>query len=117
MPLRVRTGVAFAVLFTVAMGLHFVLTDRGLEEHYPDRFTSRHRVGLAAALVIGFLLGWAAAPSHTVVVSLLVALLGGAVLLNVFKEELPDERSSLFGWFVGGVALYGGLLAAITAVG
>lgn len=38
MALRLRTGIAFAVLFTIAMGLHFVLTDRGLEEHYPRRF-------------------------------------------------------------------------------
>jgi hypothetical protein len=38
MALRLRTGVAFAVLFTVAMGLHFVLTDRSLEEHHPRRF-------------------------------------------------------------------------------
>lgn len=32
MALRLRTGIAFALLFTVAMGLHFVLTDRGLQE-------------------------------------------------------------------------------------
>jgi hypothetical protein len=28
MVLRLRTGIAFALLFTVAMGLHFVRTDR-----------------------------------------------------------------------------------------
>lgn len=38
MALRLRTGVVFAGLFAAAMALHFVLTDRGLEEHYGDRF-------------------------------------------------------------------------------
>ena len=36
MALRLRTGIAFAVLFTVAMGLHFVLTDRSLGGALPE---------------------------------------------------------------------------------
>lgn len=116
MALRLRTGVAFAVLFTVAMGLHFVLTDRGLEEHYPRRFARSGRVLLAAAL----LLGWAAAalfaPSSTLLVALLTALLGGSILLNVFKEEIPSNRRSSFPWFLTGLVLYAGLLAVVTAL-
>lgn len=53
MPLRLRTGVAFALLFAVAMALHFVLTDRGLEEHYPRQFGTRSRLLLALALLGG----------------------------------------------------------------
>jgi hypothetical protein len=53
---RLRTGIAFAVLFTVAMGLHFVLRDRGLEEHYPQRFRRSGRALLAGALLVGWLL-------------------------------------------------------------
>lgn len=93
MPLRLRTGVAFALLFTVPMALHFVLTDRGLEEHYPRQFGTRSRLLLALAL----LGGWAAAlfaPSSTLLVALLTALLAGSILLNVFKEELPSNRRS-----------------------
>jgi hypothetical protein len=51
MPLRLRTGVLLALLFTVAIGLHVVLTDRGLAQHYPRRFGARRRLALAAALV------------------------------------------------------------------
>ncbi len=54
MALRLRTGVDFALLFTAAMGLHFVLTDRGLQEHYPRRFDLRGRLALAAALLAGW---------------------------------------------------------------
>lgn len=114
--LRVRVGLAFAVLFAVAMALHFVLTDRGLQEHYGRRFTRTGRFVLAGALVAGWALSAAFAPTSTVVVTLLTALLAGSVLLNVFKEELPSAARSRFAWFLAGTAAYGGLLAVITAV-
>ncbi len=117
MALRLRTGVGFAVLFAIAMGLHFVLTDRSLEEHYPRRFPRSGRVLLAAALLLGWGLDALFAPTSTVVVALLTALLGGSILLNVFKEEIPSGRRSSFGWFVVGLVLYAALLALVTAVG
>ena len=48
---------------------------------------------------------------------MLTALLGGSVLLNVFKEELPSTGRSSFGWFLAGLALYAGLLTVVTALG
>ena len=57
------------------------------------------------------------APTSTVLVALLTALLGGSVLLNVFKEELPSTGRSSYRWFLAGLALYAGLLALVTAVG
>jgi len=117
MALRLRTGVDFALLFTVAMGLHFVLTDRGLEEHYPRRFDARGRLSLAGALVVGWAVAAIFAPSSTLVVALLTALLGGSILLNVFKEEIPSDRGSSFGWFLTGLVLYAALLTAVTAAG
>jgi len=116
MPLRLRTGLLFTVLFTVAMGLHFVLTDRGLAEHYPRQFGSGGRVALAAALVGGWLVAALFAPSSALLVALLTALLGGSILLNVFKEEVPSNRRSSFAWFLAGLTLYAGLLAEVTAV-
>lgn len=116
MPLRFRTGVLFAVLFTVAMGLHFLLTDRGLEEHYPARFGASARLLLAAALGAGWLVAALLAPTNALVVSLLTAFLGGSILLNVFKEELPSNRQSSFGWFTVGLTGYAVLLAVVTYV-
>ena len=117
MALRLRTGVAFAVLFTIAMGLHFVLTDRSLEEHYPRRFARSGRLLLAGALLAGWLLDVLFAPTSTVVVALLTALLGGSILLNVFKEELPATGRSSYRWFLAGLVLYAGLLTLVTAAG
>lgn len=116
MALRLRTGVAFAVLFTVAMGLHFVLTDRGLEEDYPRRFSHSGRVALAAALVAGWALAAVFAPTSALLVALMTALLGGSILLNVFKEEIPTGRQSSLPWFLAGLGLYAGLLTLVTAL-
>jgi hypothetical protein len=116
MALRLRTGVLFAVLFTVAMGLHFVLTDRGLAERYPRQFSTRGRPLLAAALILGWALSVALAPTSALLVALLTALLAGSILLNVFKEEIPSDRRSSFGWFVIGLVVYSALLALVTAV-
>lgn len=115
MALRLRTGILFALLFTVAMGLHFVLTDRGLQEHYPRRFGAGGRQALAVALLAGWALAAVVAPSSTLLVALLTALLGGSILLNVFKEEVPSGSRSSFGWFPTGLVLYAGLLALVTA--
>jgi hypothetical protein len=115
MALRVETGYLFAILFAIAMGLHFVLTDRHLEEHYPRRFDSSGRLVLAGALLLGWLLSAMFAPTSTVVVAILTALLGGSVLLNVFREELPSDRDSSYPWFLAGMVLYSILLALLTA--
>lgn len=116
MALRVRTGVAFAILFAVAMGLHFVLTDRNLREHYPRRFTRGGRYVLAAALLAGWVLSTIFAPTSVVVVSVLTALLGGAILLNVVKEEVPSNRGSSFVWFLTGLGIYAVLLTLVTVL-
>jgi len=116
MALRLRTGILFAVLFTVAMGLHFVLTDRGLEEHYPDRFGRGGRMALGVALVVGWAADAVFAPTSALLVALLTALLGGSILLNVFKEEVPSDRRSSFPWFLTGLVVYAALLALVTAV-
>ena len=116
LPLNWRQSIPFAVLFTIAMGLHFVLSDRGLEEHYGERFDRwPPRLALAAALLVGWALAATVAPTSGAVVSALTAFLAGSILLNVFKEELPSARRSHFGWFTVGLAGYALLLGLVTA--
>lgn len=117
LPITWRTSEAFAVLFTIAMGLHFVLTDRGLEEHYGARFDRwQPRALLALGLVVGYVVAALRAPSSGVLVSVLTAFLAGSILLNVFKEEIPSTRRSHFGWFLVGLAAYATLLGTVTAL-
>lgn len=115
MPLRLRSGLLFGLLFTLAMGLHFVITDRSLEAHHREPFRRIDRVVLAGALLLGWAVA-ALAPVSVLVASLLSALLAGAVLMNVFKEEIPTGRRSSFPAFVGGLLVYGVLLVAVTVV-
>lgn len=116
MVLRVRTGLLFAVLFTVAMGLHFVITDRGPAEHYPRRFRRHGCVLPVVSLLVGWVLAAVAAPTSTVLVALLTAFLGGSVLLNVFEEERPGVRDSSFGWFSTGLVFSSILLVLLTLI-
>lgn len=115
MPLTYRTGVVFAVMFTIAMGLHFVLSDRSLEEHYGQWFDRwLPRLVLVGALVLGWVLAVLFAPTKPITVSLLTAFLAGSILLNVFKSELPSAKQSSFGWFMVGTVLYAGVLVGVT---
>ena len=48
-----------------------------------------------------------------VVIAVLTAFLAGGVVLNVLKEELPEERESCFGAFALEAAFYTIILLAL----
>ena len=100
------------LLFWIAMMLHFLVNDYGLRLHYKARYTHVGRWVLALAVVAGTALGLATAVPEAVIASL-VAFLGGGVVLNVLKEELPEERESRFWPFALGAAGYAALLTAL----
>lgn len=95
--------------YSVAIGLHFVVTDFGLREHHKRRYHTTGRWLLAAAVLAGWGLGLASDVSDAVITGLL-AFLAGGVVLNVLKEELPEERRSRFWAFALGVLGYAALL-------
>ena len=107
-----REDLATLALFTVAMGLHFVVADFGLEEHHQHRYRRAGRWVLVAAVLLGVALG-AAVELREATLALLTAFLGGGIVLNVLKEELPSERQSRFWAFAAGVAGYAALLLAL----
>lgn len=99
------------VLLFIAMALHFVVADFALSEQFKKTY---HRIGrwlLAGAITLGALIGWFFEIPE-VATSALVAVLAGGVILNVLKEELPEERRSRFLPFLGGAAAYAALLLA-----
>lgn len=100
------------IAFSIAMGLHFVVTDHGLYEHHEDTYERAGRYVIAAALVLGWLLSLLITASASVV-SALFAFLAGGVILNVLKGEVPEERESRYGAFVFGMIAYSALLLAI----
>lgn len=94
--------------YFVAMALHFVVNDYGLRERHEDDY---HRLGrwlLAGAVLVG----WGVAcltEIHELAIVATMAFIGGGVILNVLKEELPSERESRFWAFAVGAALFAGI--------
>ena len=110
LPERAEEGGAGGLaIYAFAMVLHFVVNDRGLFAHHGPRYHTTSRWMLAAAPFAG--LGLAAVVElPEFALALVVAFLGGGVILNVLKEELPEERQSRFWAFALGAAGYAALL-------
>lgn len=99
-------------LFAIAMGLHFLAMDYGLREHYTEAYGRVARWIFAAALLLGWVVGLTGEVSEAAR-AVLLAFLAGGVILNVLKEELPEERESRFWAFAIGVSVYTALLLTI----
>lgn len=109
---REEPGFGSLVWFTVAMGLHFVVNDFGLQADHKALFRHRGRWVLSAAVIVGWGLGQTIELSELAITAV-VAFITGSVVLNVLKEELPEERESRFSAFLLGAAAYSGLLLAV----
>jgi hypothetical protein len=116
MPLRVEASFAFAAVFTLAMGLHWVINDRTIERHHPRMFARQGRGVLIGALVLGWVLAAVTEPDSIVTVAFFASFLAGAILSNVFKEEIPSERDSSLSAFIGGELTGALLLLLITGL-
>lgn len=106
---REESGLRSLRWYFIAMALHFVVNDFGLREHHKGSYHSTGRWFLAAAVLAGWGLGLVVEVSETLL-NLLFAFLAGGVVLNVLKEELPEERKSSFWAFALGAAGYATLL-------
>jgi hypothetical protein len=99
------------LVYAVALGVHFVVNDHGLREHHGSAYDREGRWLLAVAPILGWLLGLATTLSPLLLAALF-AFLGGGIILNVLKEELPQDRESRFAAFAAGAAAYAALLLA-----
>lgn len=108
MSLRALTGITYTVLFTFAMALHLVLTDRKFSRMFPVRFRHFGRLVLSTALFTGWFLSAVFDPIRVLFVAFMTAFLAGSILLNVFREELPNSDLASFRWFA-----FGSLLIAV----
>jgi len=104
-------SVSALLFFAVAMALHFLVSDYGLNEDHRHVYRRTGRWILVAAVAVGFAVGLALKVSEAAV-AVLIAFLAGGVILNVLKEEVPSERQSRFWAFSLGLASYAALLLA-----
>lgn len=104
-------GFGALMFFFVAMAVHFVVNDHSLREHHKSLYHKMGRWLLAVAVVAGWAVGVFTEISEAAL-AVLIGFLAGGVILNVLKEELPEERQSRFWAFAGGAAGYSMLLLA-----
>lgn len=106
---REETDLRGLIIYGVAMSLHFIVNDQGLRQHHGPTYHRYGRWLLAAAPVSGLLFGLVTSVS-ALLLSALFAFLAGGVILNVLKEELPEDRRSRFSAFALGATAYSALL-------
>lgn len=100
------------LLFAFAMGVHFIVNDHGLRQNHASAYHRWGRWLLAAAVVAGALVGMAGEVPEAAV-GIPLGFTAGGTVLNVLKEELPEERQSRFSAFALGAAGYTVLLLAL----
>ena len=99
-------------LFVIGIGLHFFVNDHGLRQHHKQLYHRYGRWIRSTAIVVGWFVG-ISTTIHEAVTASVVAFLAGGILLNTFKEELPDERKSRFWAFAAGAIGYSLILLAV----
>ena len=96
-------------LYVIAMGFHFFVTDQGFQRHYRKPYLRIGRWILSGAVLVGWGLSLLREIPH-VYLAPLISFIGGGVILNVLKEELPAEQDSKVGPFLIGIFGYGALV-------
>jgi hypothetical protein len=102
---REDPGFQGLMLFTFAMGVHFVVNDYGLRKDHKGVYDRIGRWVLAVSIFLGWAIGLLFEISEAAL-GVLFGFLAGGVVMNVLKEELPEERESSFWAFALGAAAY-----------
>jgi zinc transporter ZupT len=100
------TGIIF---YFFALAVHFITSDNALREAHKEDYDRMGRWLLAMGILAGWVLGVSMKLNESFI-AVLFALLAGGVILNVMKEELPEDRESNFWAFAAGAAGYTVLL-------
>ena len=108
---REEQSPASLLIYVVAIALHLLVVDFGLDSDHRRLFRRFGRWILAASVAAGWLIGTMLSLSEAAVAAL-IAFIGGGVILNVLKEEVPSEQKSRFWAFALGAAVYSALLLA-----
>ena len=106
---REEPGLRSLFIYAIAMGLHFIVNDYGLNQDHQSTYRRSGRWILAAAIIVGSVIGWGGNISAAAI-SVLFSFLAGGIILNILKEELPEDRQSRFGTFILGAFGYSILL-------
>ena len=99
-------------LFTFAMALHYFTNDYSLNAAHGKAYRGVERWILIAWLLAGWLVGLATDLPQAAV-ALVSAFIGGGVIMNVIRHELPSEKPNSLGAFLISAAGYTVLLLSL----
>jgi hypothetical protein len=99
-------------LFTFAMGLHYFANDYSLNKNHGEKYTKSGKWILVFCLFMGWLVGYFASLS-AVAIALVSAFIGGGMIMNVTRRELPMENPRNLQAFLICAVIYTVLLLAI----
>ncbi len=99
-------------LFTFAMALHYFVNDYSLTKEHGESYQHFGKWLLILCLLLGWLTGlWVRLPAA--VVALVSAFIGGGVIMNVTRHELPNENPNSLSAFLLCALAYTAILLAI----
>lgn len=84
-----ESGLLSLILFTLVMGLHFLVTDAGFPRHHWAVYHDVGRWVLARSIHVGAVVGYAM-EVYEAALALLFAFLVESVVFNVIKAEVPE---------------------------
>ncbi len=102
---REEQGLISMLTFFFAMALHFLVNDHGLRDYHRDTYQKKGRWVLTFSVLVGWMVGLTTEITEGAL-GVLFAFLSGGIILNVLKEELPEERKSRFSSFLIGAVIY-----------
>lgn len=100
-----RPGTLNLFFYTLAMALHFAVTDAGLRRHHGGEFDRVGRWLLVGGVLLGGAVGFLT-DIGGLALAALFAFVSGAIVFNVVKEELPELSETRFTAFVAGAVVY-----------
>lgn len=100
------------ILFTIAMGMHYFISDHNANEENNVLYNQKARWLLVAALFLGYFVGYVSHIPDTIV-AIAVSFIAGGVLLNVLRYELPKREQVGYCFFLLGSVLYTTIILSI----
>lgn len=97
-------SMTYQLVFLVAYFIHFIALKWGIYHVSPNLYNEKARYPIVLGLFIGYFLALLFSISENIFI-IIEAFITGAMILMVFKHELPNERDSKNQAFILGILL------------